>query len=120
VAAGLLVLATGLSNVVDTRERRRSERGLPARLTTAQIPAATGEYQLTPSPEGVKVTVSQVGPVRQRGSFELIFSDRYLLLIALLMLVLTGWTATAIPPRARWRPQQGGSGRGAGGLDAKA
>jgi AAA family ATP:ADP antiporter len=123
VAAGLLVLATGLSLVVDNRERRRSERGLPARLTTAQIPAATGEYQLTPSPEGVKVTVSQVGPVRQRGSFELIFSDRYLLLIALLMLVLNwvdsngeyllGRTVAAAAEAA----VAGGT---AGGLDAKA
>ena len=122
-AAGLLVLAAGLTHVVDTRERRRSERGLPARLTTAQIPAATGEYQLTPSPEGVKVTVSQVGPVRQRGSFELIFSDRYLLLIALLMLVLNwvdsngeyllGRTVAAAAEAA----VAGGT---AGGLDAKA
>jgi len=93
VAAGFLVLAVFLSNRADARERYRSERDLPARLTTAEIPAASGEYQLTPSPEGVKVTVSQTGPVTQKGTFQLVFADRYLLLIALLLLVLN-WVNT--------------------------
>src|SRR3954469_23260961 len=46
VAASLLVLAALVSNLVDARERARQEPLLPVHLTPAEIPAATGEYQI--------------------------------------------------------------------------
>jgi ATP:ADP antiporter, AAA family len=95
VAAGLLVLATAISNVIDARERAQHETHLPANLTTAEIPAATGEYQVQMIEDARKLTVSLpgTGPVTRRGTFSLVFADRYLLLIAFLMLVLN-WVNT--------------------------
>jgi ATP:ADP antiporter, AAA family len=95
VAAGLLVLAAVVSNVVDARERARHETHLPAHLTTAEIPAATGEYQIQALAESEKLTVSLpgTGPVSRPGTFRLVFGNRYLLLIALLMLVVN-WVNT--------------------------
>jgi ATP:ADP antiporter, AAA family len=95
VAAGLLVLAAMVSNVVDARERAKHEHHLPPGLTTAQIPAATGEYQVHMVEDARKLTVSLpgTGPTSRRGTFRLVFADRYLLLIALLMLVLN-WVNT--------------------------
>ncbi len=89
IAAVLLVLAAALSNVVDARERRRAETGIPARFTTAEIPAATGEYQVETVGESTRVTVSiSPGAGTQRSGFSLVFGDRYLLAIALLILTL--------------------------------
>ncbi|HWA56568.1 MAG TPA: MFS transporter [Gemmatimonadales bacterium] len=94
VAAGFLVLALVLSQMADSRERRRNEQSLPSRLTTAELPAATGEYQILSTAEGPRVTVSVAGATTGRtGTFGLVFADRYLLLIALLMLVLN-WVNT--------------------------
>jgi len=95
VAASLLIAAAALSQLADARERARNEATLPARLTTAEIPAATGEYQILATAEGPKVTVSTAGGAAggRKGTFQLVFSDRYLLLIALLMLVLN-WVNT--------------------------
>ena len=95
VAAGLLVLAALVSNVVDARERARHETHLPAHLTTAEIPAATGEYQIQSMEESQKLTVSLpgVGPVSRPGTFRLVFRSHYLLLIALLMLIVN-WVNT--------------------------
>jgi ATP:ADP antiporter, AAA family len=95
VAAGLLVLAAMLSNVVDARERARHETHLPLHLTTAEIPAATGEYQVQLVEDAKKLTVSLpgIGPGSRRGTFRLVFQDRYLLLIAFLALVLN-WVNT--------------------------
>lgn len=94
VAAGLLLAAVALTNVVDARERRRAEQGVPARFTTAELPAATGEYQVLQSAEGPRVTVSVAGVgASGKGAFALVLSDRYLLLIALLLLVLN-WVNT--------------------------
>jgi AAA family ATP:ADP antiporter len=96
VAAALLALAAGVSNVVDSRERARHETHLPPVLTTAEIPAATGEYQIHMIEDAKKLTVSVpgTGPVARKGTFGLVFSDRYLLLIALLMLVLNSVNTT--------------------------
>jgi AAA family ATP:ADP antiporter len=96
VAAALLALAAGVSNVVDSRERARHETHLPPVLTTAEIPAATGEYQIHMIEDAKKLTVSLpgTGPVARKGTFRLVFSDRYLLLIALLMLVLNSVNTT--------------------------
>jgi AAA family ATP:ADP antiporter len=95
VAAGLLILAVVVSNVVDARERAQHETHLPPHLTTAEIPAATGEYQIQAIEESQKLTVSLpgTGPVSRPGTFRLVFGSRYLLLIAFLMLVVN-WVNT--------------------------
>jgi AAA family ATP:ADP antiporter len=94
VAAGFLVVAAMVSTVVDARERHRHERHLPPALTTAEIPAATGEYQIEMVEDARKLTVSMPGtPTTRRGTFRLVFTDRYLLLIAMLMLFLN-WVNT--------------------------
>ncbi|HEY8196896.1 MAG TPA: hypothetical protein VIG04_07960, partial [Gemmatimonadales bacterium] len=93
--AGLLILAAAVSNVVDARERARHETHLPPHLTTAELPAATGEYQVQTIEDAQQLTVSLpgTGPVSRRGTFRLVFGSRYLLLIALLMLVVN-WVNT--------------------------
>jgi AAA family ATP:ADP antiporter len=95
VAAALLGAAALISNVVDARERARQETHLPPHLTTAEIPAATGEYQIQMVEDAGKLTVSLpgVGQVNRPGTFRLVFADRYLLLIALLMAVVN-WVNT--------------------------
>jgi AAA family ATP:ADP antiporter len=95
VAAGLLILAALISNVVDARERARHETHLPPHLTTAEIPAATGEYQVQEMMNSQQLTVSLpgTGPVSRPGTFRLVFGSRYMLLIALLMLVVN-WVNT--------------------------
>jgi AAA family ATP:ADP antiporter len=95
VAAGLLGLASVISNVVDARERARHETHLPAHLTTAELPAATGEYQIQTIDQSEKLTVSLpgIGPTSRPGTFRLVFGNRYLLLIALLVLILN-WVNT--------------------------
>lgn len=96
VAAGCLVLAVVISNLVDIRERARHENHLPPHLTTAEIPAATGEYQIHAIEETEKLTVSLPGlggPTSRPGTFSLVFRNRYLLLIALLILILN-WVNT--------------------------
>ncbi len=95
VAAGLLVVGVLISNLVDARERARHETHLPRHLTTAEIPAATGEYQIQTVEDSKKLTVSLpgVGPASRRGTYRLVFANRYLLLIALLML-LVNWVNT--------------------------
>src|SRR5215212_8241853 len=95
VAAALLVAAVVISNLVDSRERTRHETHLLPNLTTAEIPAATGEYQVMMLEDEKKLTVSLpgTGPSTRAGTFRLVFADRYLLLIALLMLVLN-WVNT--------------------------
>ncbi|MGZ8398335.1 MAG: NTP/NDP exchange transporter [Gemmatimonadales bacterium] len=95
VAAGLLVVAAVVSNVVDARERARHETHLPPHLTTAEIPAATGEYQIQGMDDSQQLTVSLpgIGPTSRPGTFRLVFASRYLLLIALLMLIVN-WVNT--------------------------
>ncbi len=92
-AALLLGAATLLGSLVDRRERRRCEAGMPARLTTAEIPAATGEYLVQTGAGSEQLTVSLPGIGGRRGTFRLVFGERYLLLIALLILVLN-WVNT--------------------------
>jgi AAA family ATP:ADP antiporter len=94
IAAALLVFATLIGNLVDARERARCEAGLPLRFTTAEIPAATGEYLIQTTADSEKLTVSLPGTSRRPGTFRLVFGDRYLLLIALLILVLNWVNST--------------------------
>lgn len=95
VAAGLLALGVAISNLVDARERAQHEAHLPLQLTTAELPAATGEYQIQTVEDARKLTVSLpgIGPVSRRGTFKLVFSNRYLLLIALLIMFVN-WVNT--------------------------
>ncbi|HEX6434715.1 MAG TPA: MFS transporter [Gemmatimonadales bacterium] len=95
VAAGLLTLGVVISNLVDARERAQHELHLPLHLTTAEIPAATGEYQIQTIEDSKKLTVSLpgIGPTSRPGTFRLVFGNRYLLLIALLILILN-WVNT--------------------------
>src|SRR3954451_14472464 len=95
VAAGFLVTAgAGVTPEIGARERHRHERHLPPALTTAEITAATGKYQIEMVEDARKLTVSMPGtPTSRRGTFRLVFTDRYLLLIAMLMLVLN-WVNT--------------------------
>lgn len=94
LAAGLLIVAVFVSNVVDARERRRHETHLPLHLTTAELPAATGEYQIQTVEDTDKLTVSLPGIApKSRGTFRLVFASRYLLLMALLMLFVN-WVNT--------------------------
>jgi AAA family ATP:ADP antiporter len=95
VAAGLLGFAAIISNLVDARERRQQEAHLPSQLTTAELPAATGEYQVQTMDDEKKLTVSLpgVGPGSRPGTFRLVFGNRYLLLIALLILFVN-WVNT--------------------------
>jgi AAA family ATP:ADP antiporter len=95
VAAGLLAVAVMISNLADSRERERQETHLPPALTTAEIPAATGEYQVQTVEDAKKLTVSLPGTglSNRPGTFRLVFSDRYLFLIALLVLFVN-WVNT--------------------------
>ena len=116
VAAGLLVLAVVIMNIVDVRERRRTEANLPDVNTTGTMPAATaqlrgetGEFRIPKEDytrESGTFRVVKPGaekeeekqeeaeePLSKAGAFQLVFRSRYLLLIALLMLVLN-WVNT--------------------------
>lgn len=110
-AAILLLLSLLITNYIDRYERQRQETGLPAPLTTATMPAATGGIRVEdirraleePDPdERVPVEdrheididtitrgLGQPGP----GPFAMVLRCRYLLLIALLMLTLN-WVNT--------------------------
>ena len=111
VAAALLIAATLITNVVDARERRRTEASLPEPRTSRRLPAATGQYRAA-SGELKAVTAeyrqasgqfATVGPGQEAetapdikstaGPFQLVWRNRYLLLIALLV-VLLNWVNT--------------------------
>jgi ATP:ADP antiporter, AAA family len=95
VAAGLLALAISISNLIDARERAKHEAHLPFQMTTAELPAATGEYQIQTVEDSKKLTVSLPGvsPASRPGTFRLVFGNRYLLLVALLILFVN-WVNT--------------------------
>ena len=80
-AAGLLAVCMVLTNVVNQREKRaHAGEEIP---TEGDRAAASGAPAAAPdSAEG-----RAAAPVRGRSAFALVFSDRYLLLIALLMLI---------------------------------
>lgn len=101
----LLGLATVISNLVDGRERRRR-----AAERTDTMPAATGEYRAdtgefrVPQSEYLKQSgeiravkkpdeAGEERPADTAGAFQLVFRNRYLLLIAFLMLFLN-WVNT--------------------------
>jgi AAA family ATP:ADP antiporter len=107
-----------MTNVVDTRERRRTEAYLPGPFTTGTIPAATGQFRAAtgefkiPEPEykresGVfkvepgeeleveppEPEVEPPEPESEGGAFQLVLRSRYLLAIAVLIMLLN-WVNT--------------------------
>jgi len=113
IAGGLLLLGLVVTNLIDRRERRRTEAHLPDVHTTGALPAATGqmraptgqlkapsrEYQLE---SGMFKTLSREAEIKETdepplstgGAFQLVRRNRYLLLMALLVLLLN-WVNTS-------------------------
>jgi AAA family ATP:ADP antiporter len=91
VAAGVLLLSMVITNYIDAREHRRTEGHIERQYTTAELPAATGEFRLETGE--FKIPTEDDQEVATGGAFQLVFRNRYLLLIALLMLFLN-WVNT--------------------------
>ena len=111
IAGGLLLLGVVVTNIVDSRERRRTEALLPDVLTTGTKPAATGQFRAAtgefraPDAEYQKESgtfraitseevVADEPPKSTGGAFQLVWRNRYLLLMALLVLLLN-WVNTS-------------------------
>jgi AAA family ATP:ADP antiporter len=93
VAAGVLLTSLLLTNLVDARERRRREGHLPPSDTTAEMPAATtAEMRMATTAER-RLGSGEEQPVQKEGAFHLVLRNRYLLLIAGMILVLN-WVNT--------------------------
>ncbi len=115
LAAALLVLGTVITNLVDARERRRTEASRSVTESTALLPASTREVRLESGEfrvadiqaEMAKSGAQQAGArpdsatrdekapkakgaVGRGGAFQLVFQSRYLLLIAF-MIFLLNW-----------------------------
>ena len=110
VAAALLIVAAVITNLVDARERRRTEAAVPDVMTSGTLPAATpqlraatGEFKAagadyrTASGTLKAVTREDVERLRagqepasepRRGAFGLVFTNQYLLLVAFMILLL--------------------------------
>jgi AAA family ATP:ADP antiporter len=115
IAAAILISAAVLTNVIEARERRRTEARLPAPMSSAVLPAATGQFRaatgeyraVADSPAYQKASGTFAAVKRARtleeaeraqiqstgGPFALVFRNRYLLLIALLVMFLN-WVNT--------------------------
>jgi ATP:ADP antiporter, AAA family len=97
-AAALLVVSLIITNTVDTRERRRTESHLPPPETSAELPAITetGQFRIVApgKPAPTLAVRPEPAPVSRGGAFRLVFSNRYLLWIALLILVLNWVNST--------------------------
>jgi AAA family ATP:ADP antiporter len=115
ISAAILVAATLITNVIESRERRRTETGQPAALTSSVLPAATGQFRaatgefraVADSPEyqkasGTFTALKRAATLEEAereqirstaGPFALVFRNRYLLLIALLVMFLN-WVNT--------------------------
>jgi len=93
VAGGLVLAGLVITNYVDRKQRGRTESHLPPPQTTAEMPAATGQFRLETG-EFKALTEEQVQESGSgKGAFALVFKTRYLLLIAL-MILLTNWVNT--------------------------
>ena len=106
LAAVLLLVSLAVTNVVDARERRRTESARQAHESTASMPAATkevrlgsGEFRIADVRRAVEggprpAPRADSGPLAAgSNAFRLVLGNRYLLLIALLMLFLN-WVNT--------------------------
>ncbi len=107
VAGGLLLLGVAVTNAVDSRERRRTEAHLPDVYTTGTLPAATGQFRAVtgelkaPSREYLilsgtfktldpeeEVADTDTPPPSTGSAFQLVWRNRYLLLMGVLVLLL--------------------------------
>lgn len=94
LAAVILLVSLALTNVVDARERRKKEGHLPPPDTTAELPAATtAELKIATTAE-MRVAAGEVQPIHKEGPFQLVYRNRYLLLIAFMILVLNWVNST--------------------------
>ena len=113
VAAGLLVLSIAISNLVDARERRRTEALVPdVRSTGRPAPRQLGSFAqprascanrmrstnrragcFPRSSASRKETARTKPPTSTGGAFQLVFRNRYLLLMAMMVLLLN-WVNT--------------------------
>jgi AAA family ATP:ADP antiporter len=91
LAAGLLIVSVFVTNYLDAREHRRTESHIERQYTTAELPAATGEFRLETGE--FKIPTEEKQETATGGAFQLVLRSRYLLLIALLMLLLN-WVNT--------------------------
>ncbi len=85
VAAGILLASLAVTNVIDRRERVRTESELPPAETTAEIPAATTSER--------RRIAGALEPLERTGAFQIVFRSRYLILIAAMMFFLN-WVNT--------------------------
>ncbi len=116
-AGALLILSLLLTNWVDRRERLRTEASIDPRLSTATSPAATGEFRMDTGEfknlrealkEALEKEARGEAPVEEptgeqleeepeiksgRGAFALVLKTKYLLYIAILILLLN-WVNT--------------------------
>ncbi len=91
VAAGVLLVSLAITNYIDLREHRRTESHIARQYSTAELPAATGEFRLETGE--FKIPTEDESGISAGGAFQLVFRSRYLLLIALLMMFLN-WVNT--------------------------
>src|SRR6185295_7483035 len=86
VAGVLLIVSLLIFNWVDGRERKRTESHLPSTESSGVVPAITqtGEF---------RIVAEAPKPAPQGSAFRLVLSQRYLLLIALMILLLN-WVNT--------------------------
>ncbi len=112
IAAGLLLLGVAVANMIDSRERRRTEAHLPDIFTTGTMPAATGQFRAATGEFRVpheeyqresgtfeaiskeRETEVDEPPQSTGGAFQLVWRNRYLLLMAVLVLLLN-WVNTS-------------------------
>ena len=93
LGAGILILSLVITNYVDRRQRKRTESPLPVAQTTAEMPAATGQFRAVTG-EFKALTAEQAEASGSgQGAFTLVFKTRYLLLVAM-MILLTNWVNT--------------------------
>ncbi len=93
VAALVLLASLVLTNIVDRRERARREGHLPPPDTTAEMPAATTAEMRVATTGEMRAAPAGTQPVQREGPFQLVLRNRYLLLIAFMILVLN-WVNT--------------------------
>jgi len=121
-AAGLLILSLFVTRIVDRRERLRTEANRPLDASTLTNPAATGEFRLATGEfqnlrEALREAIEQADAAEEAGeappelpqvdyemtvpavaaarggAFSMVFRTRYLLLIALFVLMIN-WVNT--------------------------
>ena len=93
IGAGLLLLSLVITNYVDQMQRIRTESHLAPSATTAEMPAATGQFRAVTGEFKALTEEQALGSGSGEGAFALVFKTRYLLLIAL-MILLTNWVNT--------------------------